>query len=299
MDTSTWARTPELDAFGPWILPVRTPDDLPPLFRTATDLSGARLALKVPRPIERRDARAGMDLYDRLVLVRDDGIELLTRAPEVAAGWQRRWLRAGDLLAVEDSTDLLDGRLRLHAAGGDVVEIPYNGSSGATVRALLDEVRYLWRTPEGIAAPAAPLPLDALGPDDVGLVNLQRDLCRHDPWLRPLVLRPRRTASRRGRGPARALLGAWPTTLHAAVLGATGSELVVAHRRSWLSRGYRPVHSLATTVVPLNRGIRVEVADDPRWSGLHRLRLAPTSVTLVVVGDDGFEEVVRRLFAGR
>ena len=25
MSTSTWVRTPELDAFGPWILPVLTP----------------------------------------------------------------------------------------------------------------------------------------------------------------------------------------------------------------------------------------------------------------------------------
>ena len=134
MGTSTWVRTPELDAFGPWILPVRAPEDVPALFRPAADLAGTRLVVKIPRSIERREARAGMDLYDRLVLVRDSGIEVLTREPLAAAGLERRWVRTEDLLAAEDSTDLLDGLLRLHVAGGGPVEIPYNGSSSGVVR---------------------------------------------------------------------------------------------------------------------------------------------------------------------
>ena len=299
MGASTWVRTPELDAFGPWILTVRTADDVPPLFRPANALAGARLALKIPRSIERRDAMAGMDLYDRMVLVRDDGIELLSRAPEVAAGWERRWVPAGDLLATEDSTDLLDGLLRLHLAGGDVVEVPYNGSSSGAVRILLDEIRSFWRPPGAADEPVPPLPLDALGPDDVALVNLQRELRRHDPRLRPLVLRRRLTATRRGNGLVHALRDAWPTTLQAAVVSTTGSELVVVHRRAWLVRGYRPVHSLATTVVPLTRGVRVDATDDLHRPGIRRLRLAPTSVTLLAVRDDGVEDAVARLLGGR
>lgn len=299
MGTPTWVRTPELDAFGPWILRVSTPDDVPALFRAAADLRDVRVAVKIPRAIERRDARAGMDLYDKLVLVREDSVEVLSRAPLSAAGWQRQVLRADDLLAVEDGVDLLDGMLRLHARGGEPVEVPYNGSSAGVVRTLVDEIRYFWRPPAGVMQPAEPLPLDALGPDDVGLVSLQIDLSHHDPLLRPLVLRRRRTAHRRGNGLLRVLDGTWPTTLHAVVVCTTGSELVVLHRRTWVVRGHRPTHSLTTTVVPLSRGIGLEATDDPHLSGIRRLRLAPTSVTLLAVPDDGVEETVRRLLGDR
>lgn len=299
MAASTWVRTPELDAFGPWILPVRTPEDVPALFRGAADLTGTRIAVKVPRSIERRDARDGMDLYRTLVLVRDDGIEVLSRAPQTPAGWERRRLAANAVLALEDSTDLLDGMLRIHAAGGAAVEIAYNGASADVVRTLLDEIRFSWRPPAGIFERLEPMPLDALGPDDVGLVSLQRDLCRHDPLLRPLVLRRRRTAARTGNLVLRGLAATWPTTLHAAMVETTGSELVLVHRREWLVRGRRDVHSLATTVVPLGRGTHVEAIDDARWAGIRRLRLAPTDVTLITVAGDGVEDVVRRQLGGR
>ncbi len=298
MTPSTWVRTPELDAFGPWILPVRTSEELPPLFGHV-DLTGARAAVKVPRPIERRDARAGMDLYDTLVVVRGDGVEAWSRAPGAPEGRVRQWLAADDLLALEDSTDLLDGMLRLHARGGAPVAIPYNGSSSDVVRTLLDEIRSYWRAPGGFPDPAEEMPLDALGPHDVGLVSLHRDLRRHDPLLRPVALRRRRTARRAGNGFVRAVDGAWPTSLHAAVVETTGSELVVLHRRAWLDHGRRGVHSLATTVVPLTRGIRLDVTADPRWTGIRRLRLAPTEVTLLALADDGVEDAVRGLLDNR
>jgi len=295
MATSTWVRTPELDAFGPWILRVRTPEDVPELFRPVRDLAGTRMVVKVPRPIERREVRAGMDLYDALIVVRDDGVEVLSRVPDALDGRVRRWLPADDLLAVEDSTELLDGMLRLHAAGIDPVEIPYNGASADVVLTLLDEIRFLWRQPGGFPERQPDMPLEALGPDDIGLVSHHRDLARHDPLMRPLVLRRRHTARRSGNAFVRTVEGAWPPTLHAAVVETTGSELVVLHRRTWLERGHKGIHSLATTVVPLMRGIHVEVSDDPRWTGIRRLRLAPTDVTLLAIAGDGVEQTVRGL----
>jgi hypothetical protein len=273
---------------------VRTQQELPALFGHV-DLTGARTALKVPRRIERRDARAGMDLYDTLVVVREAGVEVWSRAPEAPGGRVSQWLPADDLVAIEDSTDLLDGMLRLHARGVGPVAIPYNGSSADVVHTLVEEIRFFWRPPGGFPEHLTEMPLDALGPDDVGLVSHHRDLSRHDPALRPLVLRGRRTARRAGSGFVRTVRGVWPTILHAAVVETTGSELVVLHRRAWLDHGRRGVESLATTVVPLTRGIRVEVTPDPRWTGIRRLRLAPTDVTLLAVADDGVEDAVRGL----
>jgi hypothetical protein len=299
MTASTWVRTPELDTFGPWILRVRSSQDVPALFRPVVDLAGARVAVKIPRPIERRDARAGMDLYDTLVLVREDGVEVWSRAPKAPDGRTRRWLAADDLVALEDSTDLLDGMLRLHTAHGAPVEVPYNGSSADVVLTLLDEIRFFWRRPGAFPDRQPEMALDTLGPDDVSLVNHHRDLHRHDPLLHPVVLRRRRTARRAGNGFVRTVQGAWPTSLQAAIVATTGSELVVLHRRAWLQRGHRGVDSLATTVVPLGRGVRVETTSDPRWTGIRRLRLDPTGVTFLAVADDGVEDAVRALLGDR
>lgn len=296
MSKSTWVRTPELDAFGPWILAVTSDDEVPPLFR-GVDLAGARLVLKVPRPLERRTVRAGMDLYDRLVLVRDDGLEVLVRAPQVPQGFERRWLRAADLIALEDSTAMLDGLLRLHVAGGPPLEVPYNGSSADMVARLVGQIRDFWRARPAMGRPSPErLPIDALGPADVGLVNHLADLQARDPQLEPVLARSRHRAVRRGGG--RILDRAWPVALQAAVVCTTGSELVVVHRRSWLARGFETALSLATTVVPLTRGVRAEVVDHPAWPGLRLVRLLPTDVTLVAAAGDGLADEVARLLRG-
>lgn len=306
--TGKWERTAEFDAFGPWVMTVPAADKVPPLFRPVVDLTGARLAVKFPRPIERRDARPDMDLYDHLVLVREGGVEVLTRAPHAADGIQRTWLDGSDLLAAENSVALLDGRLRLHSRVGEPVEVTYNGSSAGQVEALLTEVRRFWREPAearsggeaggvGQAAGGGRLDRAALGPKDIGLVAHFGDLGGADPALRPVVLRLRGTPQRLGSAPVRFLSRLFPTDLHAAVVGVTESELVVVHRRGWLLRRSQPAHSLATTVVPLRRGLHVERTDDPRWEGVRRVRLAPTSVTLVTTDDDGVEAAVRGLLA--
>src|SRR5664279_379583 len=76
----TASQVAEYDRFGPWIDEVIVPEDLPRLFRSyPIDLSAARMVLKVPRSIARRDATAGMDLYDHVVILDRESLTLLSR----------------------------------------------------------------------------------------------------------------------------------------------------------------------------------------------------------------------------
>jgi len=300
MTGTTWARSAEYDAFGPWILPVERGDDVPPLFRPYVDLDGARLAMKVPRSLDRRDARADMDLYERLVVVRAEGLEVLVRAPAVPGGVVRCQVAAADLLAAEDSVDLLDGRLRLHVADGSTVDVPYNGSSRALVRDLLAEVRRLWRpSAERVDAAPGPAPwlaLDALGARDVALVTLQRELATREPGLRLVATDTRHVVRVRGSGAAatvaRAVQLAWPTSVQAALVAVDDTEVVVLHRRNGLVRSNRPVHSLATTVLPRHQGLRLEVVEHPGFWQVHQLLVAPTSITLAVPAGGPVEQAL-------
>ena len=298
--TPTRARSAEYDAFGPWILPVERGDDVPPLFRPYVDLDGARLVMKIPRSLDRRDARVDMDLYDRLVVVRTEGLEVLVRAPAAPGGVVRSQVAAADLLAAEDSVDLLDGRLRLHVANGAPVDMPYNGSSRALVRDLLAEVRRLWRpSAERVDAAPGPAPwlaLDALGARDVALVTLQRELATREPGLRLVATDTRHVVRVRGSGAAatvaRAVQLAWPTSVQAALVAVDDTEVVVLHRRNGLVRSNRPVHSLATTVLPRHQGLRLEVVEHPGFWQVHQLLVAPTSITLAVPAGGPVEQAL-------
>jgi len=71
--------TAEFDAFGPWIDEVRTASAVPRLYRDyPLDLDAARLVLKVPRNIARRDALPTMDLYDHLLVVGPHDLTVLS-----------------------------------------------------------------------------------------------------------------------------------------------------------------------------------------------------------------------------
>ncbi len=290
--TAAWVRTAEFDAFGPWILPVTAPHEVPPLFQPHADLAGTRLVVKVPRPIERRDARPDMDLYDHLVLVRPDAVEILTRGHQ--GGVLRTALAGSDLLALENSVALLAGRLTLHARTTAPVEIAYNGSSADLVDTLVADIRRMWRPGTvGDDAPGEPPRRGSLGPDDQDLVARVRDLGAAEPGLRSLWLRRRTTAPPRAAVLAGLVDQLFPADLHASVVCATGSELVVVHRRERLARRSMPAHSIATTIAPRDRGLHLERSEDPHRPGVVRLRLAPTPITFLATADDGVERALR------
>lgn len=70
----------EYDAFGPWINEIKDETEIPPQFsRESTSILSANYAIKIPRNIERRDASAGMPLYDQVICLYDDELRIFTR----------------------------------------------------------------------------------------------------------------------------------------------------------------------------------------------------------------------------
>ncbi|HWS57740.1 MAG TPA: hypothetical protein VN257_04315 [Actinotalea sp.] len=285
-------RTEEFDAFGPWVLPVGTPAEVPPLFRAhLADPSAADVVLKVPRPIDRRDADATMNLYDYLLVVDDAGLTVLHRTPAAPGGFLTRVLPIDRLLALEESTDLLDARLTVHALGAPALTVPFNGSSRDTVGTLVRAVRRRWlpEAPTALATdgtraliPAGLRDLDA----DLALVALYREVLAEEPSVRFLGAHPRRVVrpSAAGAGGAltRGMHAVWPMTLHGAVVCSDGRELQVLHRRHWWIRGGRPVNSIARTILPLDRVRTVTVEDHPVYAGVRVVTVGLEGVDLTL-----------------
>lgn len=306
--------TAEYDAFGPWIDEVRAPQDVPRLFRAhPLDLDAAHLVLKVPRNISRRDATADMDLYDHLVVLTDDELTVLSRLGAVVEAGEppasvydqalryRTWSsRPTDVVALRDVTSMLDARLDLLTQDGRALTLRYNGSAAEGVQRLVDAVRaahdagtaHDGRTGSAASstyrtggAPAdAPLAPNALGPEDVGLVNSYRELARRLPELRLLALHPRRRVR-----PARpdalqhALHAISPATLHGALLAQDDRWLEILGRRTWLTRGRAPDHSRSRLTIARSAIRHIQAAPHPFYGGV-------TLVTLtLVLGGPGVE----------
>ncbi|HRA05239.1 MAG TPA: hypothetical protein PKV13_01290 [Propionicimonas sp.] len=129
----------EYDAFGPWIDPVRSADDMPRVFRRFyPELAESRILLKVPKDVERAQARPGDDLYAAVLAVRERGITMLRLRPD---GVDRRDVAWPQVVGVTTYLNLLVSRWTLLLADGDRFELDYNSVGVHTMAAVTDHVR--------------------------------------------------------------------------------------------------------------------------------------------------------------
>lgn len=289
----------EYDAFGPWILPVRDPHEVPRLFRDhPVDLASARMVVKVPRSIARRDADPGMDLYDHLVAA---GPERLTVLSRHGTGYTDTTVGYDQIAALTDSVDLLDGRFTVHTLAQGAVSFGYNASSRDTVNGLLASIREpaleAARRAAGPGGPvsvltagaARPVPaLRELGDADVDLVTFYLNVQAHEPDLVLHAAHGRRSVQPVRTGTATELLHRLrPMVLHGGLVCSGGGELQILGRRYWLMRGRAPVHSLARTVIPLARLGQVTVAEHPRYRDVGIVTLRAGAATFDVPLPEG------------
>lgn len=292
--------TREYDAFGPWIDEVAGPDDVPRLFREhPLDATSARLVLKVPRPIARRDATADMDLYDHLLVLQERRFTVLSRHQDGRPGYTTRTVDLEDVVAVFDEVDLLDGRLHVHTRDGQVLSVGYNGSARDRVRRLIDGLRVPSQDQGTVPTSGPELTRDALGPDDVAVVADVYEVLRTCPGLLPLAWHGRQVLRPRASGPAGVLRMLThllsPMTVQAAVVARDADHLEVFSRRGSLIRGRRPVHSASRLVVPLHALDQIQVQPHPHYAGVTNLvlRAGKARLHITVLRGSDAEHVLR------
>ncbi|MDO8106559.1 hypothetical protein Q6348_05040 [Isoptericola sp. b441] len=290
-------RTEEFDAFGPWVYRVRTDGEVPRLFRRfAPDPASATMVIKIPRGIARRDANPQMDLYDHLVGLRGDRLTLLSRAPGEAHGVRRREVATDRIVALEDSVELLDGRLSVRVLDEKPMTVGYNGASRDVVGEFVAALRSAIRggPPPEATGPAPELGLEDLWPD-VALTTEYRELVRAEPAMGMRAAHARRVVEPVEPSTVSRLLHRWwPMWLQGAVVCSDPSELLVLHRRSWWVRGGKPVHSIARTSVPLGHVLPVETVPTG-YHGVTEIRVRHDAARFAVPSGSPTERVLLEL----
>lgn len=275
--------TPEYDAFGPWVLPVSTPDQVPPVFRAhPIDFTRAHDVLKVPRDVLRRDVTPRSHLYDFLLVLDADGLEVLTR---VGHRFAVQRIERDRIAAVDSGTELLDGWLTVLGVDGTRIDVRFNGASLPMMTDLAD--RLIGWSDRAAPAAVAPLDQEALGWHDVGLVNAHNTLPAQEDPRRVRAAYPETTPEVQHRSWLQRLLHG-PAHLSGAVVSSDARHTVVIARREWVRRSRKPDLSLRRVVLPGRQASVRSSAAHPFLDDVVelRLRLGSADLGLTVPADE-------------
>lgn len=128
----------EYDAFGPWVYEVNEDHPMPPLFVPYYKEDGnCLMVIKIPRNIERSNARPDMDLYDYVIGLYKDYIYILKR---VGKNVEESRAFYSDIEGIEDYNLLLKGKLTIYLNNNKIV-IPYNTVSSGIILKLIGIIR--------------------------------------------------------------------------------------------------------------------------------------------------------------
>jgi hypothetical protein len=311
------AGTSEYDRFGPWIDDVTTLEEVPPLYRDhPLDLERARLVLKVPRNIARRDATPDMDLYDHLLLLDEVGLTVLSRrlatgsrrAP-VARGYDVTSVPYSQVVAVLETINLLDGRLTIFTRVGAALSVRYNGSARENVARLVSAIRVASEAypPSAVgrallksAARTAALPVLDPGDADIVFVNDFEELARHHAGLAAWTCHGRVATLPRGggwAGAARRVAHLFaPATLQGAIVAGDHATIEIVGRREWFLPTRKPVYSRSRLVLPLGALEWLDVAPHGRYVGVSVVRVGAGAASVEIAVPE--DSAAFRLFTG-
>jgi len=315
----TAADVREYDRFGPWIDEVTATEEVPKLYASyPLDLDSTRIVLKVPRNVARRDAWAGMDLYDHLVILDADRLTVLSRRLGAAGsdldvgggpGYDVMTARLADVVAIRDDLNLLDGRLTVSTSSGDSLSFGYNGSAHDKATRFVDALRagagrgamssvgsaLMIAGSVGADATAVPSP----GAADTYLVSSFLKLRAGNPGLTVWAShgRGRLSPSLDGvRGvAARASHAISPMTLHGAVVMADGAAMELLGRHAFLVRGRGAIYSTSRLVIPLRALDGLDVTMHPVYEdvAVATIRAGDWSTELAVPRDSEAASLLR------
>ena len=273
----------EYDAFGPWIYPIRTPDDMPRRFRSYYDeLQSATFFLKIPINADRAAMRPGMDLYrsvlaiypDRIVALDWDGSELA-----------RRDIAMASIEAIRVASDLLPSVLTIYLAAGDVFRLNYNAVSSREIDKLVVFLRQgaVSSRPlsQGVKADWPGRANEEVG--DFFFHGMWKEHVRQAPSTRIVHWDTPGINCRKHAGWGRSSLGC--------LMLDEGGDLVVINRGKFLRRWFEAVYSIATLHIPWAALRSVEFVQKPsgrqRFIPVLRLTLASHTFDLELFAPTG------------
>ena len=257
----------EYNAFGPWAYEISEKNPLPRLFApyfTADDK--AVIKIKIPREIERRNGKPGMDLYDYVVALYEDRILILKREDGTVLEKQ---IPLKEFKGVRIYQNLLKGGYTIFSARGSI-SFPFNSVSLDLFRKLTNLV--LERVKSQVRDISS-LPVTETAPDSMLLINMLHDTEMKLPDIRVGAVQKSADVHRKG---------ATQNMIERMLWGEMNPEALHLYTDQYLivfENGVFPNHvgmqdfGYTQTIIPLDRIDGIEVAHSEEYSLLEESRL--------------------------
>ena len=257
----------EYNAFGPWAYEISEKNPLPRLFApyfTADDK--AVIKIKIPREIERRNGKPGMDLYDYVVALYEDRILILKREDGTVLEKQ---IPLKEFKGVRIYQNLLKGGYTIFSARGSI-SFPFNSVSLDLFRKLTNLV--LERVKSQVRDISS-LPVTETAPESMLLINMLHDTEMKLPDIRVGAVQKSADVHRKGATQnmiERMLWGEMnPEALHLY----TDQYLIVFENGVFPNYVGMQDFGYIQTIIPLDRIDGIEVAHSEEYSLLEESRL--------------------------
>ena len=257
----------EYNAFGPWAYEISDKYPLPPLFAPyfSTD-DKAVIKIKIPREIERRNGKPGMDLYDYVVALYEDRILILKREDGTVLEKQ---IPLKEFKGVRIYQNLLKGGYTIFSARGSI-SFPFNSVSLDLFRKLTNLV--LERVKSQVRDISS-LPVTETAPESMLLINMLHDTEMKLPDIRVGAVQKSADVHRKGATQnmiERMLWGEMnPEALHLY----TDQYLIVFENGVFPNYVGMQDFGYTQTIIPLDRIDGIEVAHSEEYSLLEESRL--------------------------
>ncbi|MEJ2021651.1 MAG: MarR family transcriptional regulator [Maritimibacter sp.] len=231
----------EYDAYGPWVVEVKSEADMPPRFRSFYEADkSANLLLKLPRREERRELRPGMDLYRAVIALREDGVTLREMLEGKVVSRDIGW---DEIVAIRCRNDLLMGHWKLLLGDGTEIDQRFNRVSSDVMNQATDIVRAHLTTSDVLAGAEEP-PVIEIPQSEVFFGSVLQEMTRRGPEpVVPLHFEPQK-APARGRGKSAAT---------GVLMVRMPSELVIVSRDEDQRDPDEPAYASNDLFLPLNR----------------------------------------------
>ncbi|MDA3845650.1 MAG: hypothetical protein PF505_03770 [Vallitaleaceae bacterium] len=282
----------EYAAFGPWIFEIRDAIDIPTVFEGKIDLTNDTIiAIKIPKEIERRNAKEGMHLYNYVLILKANDLEIHKR---IGDDVRSTILSYNDIMAVQNMVDLLNGELTLYHKKG-ISTLNYNTTS----KEIIDKIVYIMRSKMNHSIEGNPCTY--LNENILEMSFLYKTLLKRAQLKEDLHIL--------GMQPATKTKIINPTLwekfssvffkyiLRSSLFLTNGNDLIILHRQNTVSVSTSPDYSHASTIIPLSSIHSMSIEPNRRYTNINNLliRIEPEPIVFKIGTKVDFESWVNTI----
>ncbi|MFZ5967275.1 MAG: hypothetical protein ACOYVK_08870 [Bacillota bacterium] len=279
---------PEYHAFGPWIIEISQKHPLPPLFVPYYKETDDYLMLvKIPRNIDRRDAKPGMNLYDYVIGMYEDFIYILERKDNIV---EETKLAYGEIEGIHILNDLLLGELTLYLTNR-VIKIRYNTVSQDLITKLIKIIRDRY-TNNIYRKVKNAYELNELKKTDVLFSNLLNEMEKNDDTFNMIIVQPTTKLKSKNDNILQKIFRIITgekllNCLHLI----NEKELVVVTRGKLIKKRKDVIYSYSLTYIPLEKLHDVVRSNDAHYNNLKKLHFKTYNHAFMFYYEEGNKQI--------